>query len=276
MKLLLPYAHDINGNLVHIDDAQKGQKYTCPNCGVELLLKISKIPEGQKYHRRNHFAHKGNSDNHCSESFLHKFFKERCVEFIKEKISAQEELFLKWKCKKCRRQHELNLLGQVVDIVPEYNLDVCRPDIALLDKNNKPIFVIEVVVTHRPNPEVLKYYENHNVVCFLIKVNDFSCCENIEDKLSHLDTDSMIYCIALPDKLRYSPESRSQLDSSYIDLIRFLEEKGNKTCKKCGGALKIATEEGVWERPCLKCENSDCDYMEKLSDYECVIFPNMK
>ena len=164
----------------------------------------------------------------------------------------------------------------MVDVVPEYNLDVCRPDIALLDKNNKPIFVIEVVVTHRPNPEVLKYYENHNVVCFLIKVNDFSCCEKIEDKLSHLDTDSMILCIASPDKLRYSPESRSQFNSSNIELIRFLEEKGNKTCKKCGGALKIATEEGVWERPCLKCENSDCDYMEKLSDYEYVIFPNMK
>ena len=78
-KLLLPYAYDSNGNLVHIDNAQKGHKYTCPNCGAELLLKISKIPEGQKYHRRNHFAHKGNSDNHCSESFLHKLFKERCA-----------------------------------------------------------------------------------------------------------------------------------------------------------------------------------------------------
>ena len=83
MKLLLPYAHDINGNLVHIDDAQKGQKYTCPNCGVELLLKISKIPEGQKYHRRNHFAHKGGTDNHGSESFLHKLFKERCADLIR-------------------------------------------------------------------------------------------------------------------------------------------------------------------------------------------------
>lgn len=53
MSVLLPYAYDCNKELVHIDEAKKGEKYTCPNCGAELLLKISRIPEGQKYHRRN-------------------------------------------------------------------------------------------------------------------------------------------------------------------------------------------------------------------------------
>jgi len=78
MKLLLPYAYDSKRELVHIDQAKKGEKYTCPNCNAELSLRIGKIPEGQKYHKRNHFAHKGNSNNHCSESFLHKLFKEKC------------------------------------------------------------------------------------------------------------------------------------------------------------------------------------------------------
>lgn len=89
-KLLLPYAYDSMGNLVHIVNALKNERYICPNCGTELLLKISKIPEGGKYHRVNHFAHKGGTDNHCSESFLHKLFKNRVKDYIDSKIKNGE------------------------------------------------------------------------------------------------------------------------------------------------------------------------------------------
>ncbi len=41
MKLLLPYAYDSNGNLVHIDNAQKGHKYTCPYCGGIRIIQKS-------------------------------------------------------------------------------------------------------------------------------------------------------------------------------------------------------------------------------------------
>ena len=34
-KLLLPYAYDSTGNLVHIDNAHKGETYTCPECGTK-------------------------------------------------------------------------------------------------------------------------------------------------------------------------------------------------------------------------------------------------
>ena len=81
-KLLLPYAINSSGNFVHIDNARKGDIYICPSCGANLSLRISKIPKGQKYHRPNHFAHKGSVDNYCSESFLHKLFKQRVAEYI--------------------------------------------------------------------------------------------------------------------------------------------------------------------------------------------------
>ena len=91
MQLLLPYAHDIDHNLVHINDSQKGQKYTCPHCGAELLLKIGKV-------RSAHFAHKVKiaDENRCSESVLHKQFKEKCSEVISIKIREKQELFFKW------------------------------------------------------------------------------------------------------------------------------------------------------------------------------------
>lgn len=186
-KLLLTYAYDANDELVHIDNAQKGQRYTCPTCGAELLLKISKIPEGQKYHRRNHFAHKGYSDNHCSESFLHKLFKERCAEYIRNKISYNDSLFFEWHCEKCNEVHKGNLLKKAVNVITEYDLGVCKPDIALLDSNGKVVIVIEVVVTHKPEPTTLEYYDNNKIACLQINVGDFPDCENVEKKLSHPD-----------------------------------------------------------------------------------------
>ena len=94
-KLLLPYAYDSTGNLVHIDNAHKGETYKCPKCDKVLSLNISKIPEGQKYHRRNHFSHpKGYPDNQCTESFLHKLFKKRAADCIQKKIYKGDNEFL--------------------------------------------------------------------------------------------------------------------------------------------------------------------------------------
>lgn len=185
MKLLLPYAYNSKGELVHIDNAVKGQKYTCPSCGSELLLKISKIPEGEKYHRRNHYAHKGNSENHCSESFLHKYFKEKCAEFIQSKINADENIDFEYTCDICYENHSGNLLRKAKTVAVEYDLGFCIPDIALLDDNGKVIIVIEVVVTHKPEPKVMEYYDKNNIVCIQIKIKDFYECEIIEWKLSH-------------------------------------------------------------------------------------------
>lgn len=186
-NLLLPYAYDCNNNLVHINNAQKGEKYVCPNCGAEVILKKSRIPEGQKYHRKDHFAHKSNSDNHCSESFLHKLFKDKCVDFIKDKIANGDELRFEWFCDQCNEKHEGNLLKKATDVVSEYDLGICRPDIALLDKSGEVIIVIEIVVTHKPTPKTMQYYKDNNIACLLINVTDFDDCENIGHKLSNPD-----------------------------------------------------------------------------------------
>ena len=184
-ELLLPYAYDCSDELVHVDNAHKGHKYFCPTCGTELLLRKSNIPEGQKYHRRSHFAHKGVSDNHCSESFLHKLFKQKCANYICEKISKQEELIFEWECEKCLENHNGNLLKKAVDVKTEYDMGICRPDIALLDKDGKVVIVVEVVVTHKPEPEVLDYYEKKKIACLQLVVKDFSECDNVAQKLSH-------------------------------------------------------------------------------------------
>lgn len=226
MKLLLPYAYDIDGNLVHIDDAIKGVRYTCPSCGAELSLKISQIPPGQKYHRRNHFAHKGNSENLCSESFLHKLFKDRCAELLREKISKNESLYFEWRCEKCYEIHSGNLLKKAVTVVTEYNLDVCKPDIALLDINGKVVIVIEVVVTHRPEPEVLEYYDKHKIACLQIVVGDFDDCDCIKEKLSN------------PNCVNICPNPTCEKCGEkmhYVKMVTVTTE-----CWRCNQAMKVA------------------------------------
>ena len=226
MKLLLPFAYDIDGNLVNIDDAIKGQKYTCPTCGAELSLKISKIPPGQKYHRRNHFAHKGNSENHCSESFLHKLFKDRCAELLIDKISKNESLHFEWECEKCFEHHSGNLLKKAARVVTEYDLGVCKPDIALLDNGGKVVIVIEVVVTHRPEPEVLEYYEKQKIACLQIVVDDFIDCDRIEEMLSS------------PNNVNLCPNPTCVKCGQVMHNVKMVTV--TTECWKCNRAMKVA------------------------------------
>ena len=226
MKLLLPYAYDIDGNLIKIEDAVKGQKYFCPICKAELLLRICKKQPGAKYYRRNHFAHKGNSENRCSESFLHMLFKERCAELLRDKISRHENLFFEWECKKCYEHHKGNILKKASNVITECDLAVCKPDIALLDSDGKVIIVVEVVVTHKPEPESLEYYEKNKIACLQIIVNDFSDCEHIEEKLS------------LPDDVNVCP-------NPVCDNCGQVKNKAKMviipaTCWRCGGEMKVA------------------------------------
>ncbi len=225
-KLLLPYAYDSKGELVHIDEAHKNEKYTCPTCGTELLLRISNIPEGKKYHRQNHFAHKSGTDNHCSESFLHKLFKEKAVEYIEEMIAKGGELPFRWLCDKCDEHHSGNLLKKAVKVAEEHTLESCRPDIALFNKNGEVIIVIEIVVTHKPEPETMKYYDDNKIACIQIKVESFDDCDIID------------YKIANPDKVNICPNPVCEKCNNRKNSRKFIITEA--PCMKCGRNMRIA------------------------------------
>lgn len=291
MKLLLPYAYDINGNLVHIDNAAKGHKYTCPICGAELMLKIGKIPEGQKYHRRNHFAHKGNSDNHCSESLLHKFFKEKCAEYISKKISSNEHLFYKLRCEKCNKGNIDNLIKTAVNVETEHCLGLCKPDIALLDSNNNVVVVIEIIVKHKPEFEALQYYEKNKIICLQIKIKDFSDCER--DRIENILVNSeglTIYptyicescnsmktvqnpVTILDDEVAQEKDNKRHDDmyATKQHQINQLLTKGPEKCPNCGAKLELRNTEIA--SPRLVCTNdSICNF---VCTVDSIIWPNL-
>lgn len=226
-KLLLPYAINSSGNLVHIDDARKGDIYTCPSCGANLSLRISKIPEGQKYHRINHFAHKGSVDNYCSESFLHKLFKQRVSEYIRTELDRPNKaIWFEWKCDKCNELHKGNLLKKATQVIEELDLQVCRPDIALLDKDGKVVIVIEIVVTHKPSPETLQFYKDNKIACLQIEVSDFSECDRIQEKVLH------------PNAVSMCPNPICKKCGEVMNRAKLIVVTAS--CRKCSNAMKIA------------------------------------
>lgn len=226
-NLLLPYAYDSTGNLVHIDNARKEDTYKCPECGKVLSLNISRIPEGQKYHRRNHFSHpKGSPDNKCTESFLHKLFKERAANCIREKITNGNEFIFAWQCNECSEYHQGNMLKKARIVCLEYDLGICRPDVALLDADGKVVIAIEVIVTHKPEPETIAYYNAHKIACLQINVSDFSDCENVEDKLMH------------PDSVNLCPVPICKICGQRMHMAKMTIVNAN--CWKCKEEMKIA------------------------------------
>ena len=285
-KLLLPYAHDREGNLTYIDYARKDQEYTCPTCKKKVLLRISKISKGQKYYKRNHFAHKVSSvsSNHCSETFLHKTFKTKCAEFICEKLACKNTLTYEWQCSKCHNKQHINLLNDITNIDTEHHIDNNRvnpkPDISLLDNNGRVTLVIEIVVTHKPEAKVLQYYKENNIKCLQITISDFDDCEHIEklftqssrtEFLPNLVCDECNKGINIVHNDTYLETDKDSNDR----IINFLKRNGNQICSKCGGRLQIKK---MWHgAPYLRCENYPrCDYYECLNNYDQLIFPNMQ
>ncbi|MBO7489891.1 MAG: hypothetical protein J6T88_06410 [Bacteroidales bacterium] len=82
--LLYEYANNEHGVYTHIDDAVKGHRYSCIECGEPLIIK-----DGSK--KRKHFAHKSNS-NCDGESYIHKIWKKR----IKNKFYSNSPFIIKY------------------------------------------------------------------------------------------------------------------------------------------------------------------------------------
>jgi ssDNA-binding Zn-finger/Zn-ribbon topoisomerase 1 len=237
--LLLPYAYDSTGKLVYIENAQKNETYTCPECGCVLMYVTSKIPEGQKYHRRNHFSHP-NGGSQCSESFLHKLFKERAAEFLRQKIANQQSEFqFHWDCEWCGHIHHGNMLKKAVDVRTEYNLGTCQPDIAILNKDGNVTMVIEIVVTHKPTTGTLQYYKEHKIGCLQIEVTDFEDCKRIEAKLSHPDSFVLwepLYCKYVKNTSTSNPKCEICGKEKSKAIMIF----GYDFCYRCNEMMRMA------------------------------------
>jgi len=178
---LYTIAIDENGKSIQIDKAEKGIKYLCPECNNEFILRKSgKTGRGS---RRAHFAHNQLTTNCTPESYLHSSFKLMLLEIMKDYIQKGLPLGVIWKCNYCGKEHGANILNGVLDVKDEYDMKICRPDIALFDARGNVPAVIEVVVTHEPEEAVKYYYKKNNIVLIKIVLDSLKDLENIENKV---------------------------------------------------------------------------------------------
>lgn len=224
-KLLYTVAINNDRKFIKAVDAEKGNDYYCPVCKDKLILR--KSGNTGKGSKRPHFAHHNLTPNCTPESALHFSFKNLLFIKIQECIKSQESINISWNCKYCNDNHKGNLLKKATSVKLEYNLKVCQPDIALLDSNNNVVAVIEVVVTHKPEPEVIKFYKDNKII--LIQINLTS------DK----DIELLIEKISNPDIVDFCINPKCITCGNYSQITRMMIING--PCWSCENTMKIAT-----------------------------------
>lgn len=189
-KILYSIAKDQEGNWINASDAEKGQKFSCLVCGDELVLRKSgREGPGSK---RPHFAHKADTPNCSPETALHFAFKTLLAERLRRGIKLRSKLIFSWVCQYCHVSHFSELLERARTVVLEYNMGICKPDLAILDENGVVFAVIEVVVTHQPEKTVKEYYKQNNIILIQFSLKSDLELNNFDERVTC--PDMVNYC----------------------------------------------------------------------------------
>jgi len=206
LKLYL-YALDAESKIIAIEQAQKGQKYTCPFCG-ELMIPR----KGSR--KRWHFAHK-NNDKKCSyETYLHKLAKMRVAECFNNSDSFKISFHSKSTCsisecplglsKRCEwtGSNKKNDLKQYYNhceeegVVGKFRADLL---ISNSDKPDRPPIFIEFQVSHKSTEEKLK--SGHRII--EIQIESEEDINNIVSTSSICESDKDEYCMPPNEKIKF-------------------------------------------------------------------------
>lgn len=169
LPIKLPYGLR-DGVLVHISEVESGSshKCVCPNCKTPLIAKKGKI-------NLQHFAHKNQTTVCNGESALHYIGKHLLFQKINKALQTNNPYKFNLDCKLCKTSHTGNLIKKAKSIYLQKHLGICIPDLLLTDSFDKPLIAIEVVVSHFPSTQTLKFYEEQRIALIIIEI------ENAED-----------------------------------------------------------------------------------------------
>lgn len=135
--LLIQYALNDSQKICKPDTAPKGEKYYCPGCGEEVILRRGEVKVA-------HFAHKSGT-NCTQESILHKTAKKLIIEVI---TNYRDRVRIQRHCAICGVEHYQPLPADIISALPEIRLESgFIADVGLLD-SSKTRAAVEVHVTH--------------------------------------------------------------------------------------------------------------------------------
>ncbi|MEF8788025.1 MAG: competence protein CoiA family protein [Planctomycetota bacterium] len=160
----IPYA-ERQGEMIHVSQVPRGLDCdcVCPVCKHQVLAR-----KGEQV--RHHFAHHRRGE--CSpETVLHEVGKKLLYGRLQKHLRKDRPLPMQWDCDHCPATHEGNLVKVARQVEMEKELQGCRPDVTLFDAEGNPVAILEVIVSHEPDENVLDYCEKAGVtpVCFRVE-----------------------------------------------------------------------------------------------------------
>lgn len=215
-KLLHTIGCDEDGQLLHVNEAEKGNVYVCPQCGDRIIAR-----NGGKM-QRPHFSHFKKSRIRCSgESILHHLLCREALDLLQQHLDSKQAFTLSWICPYCNRKYEKDILQQVDSVSTVFTLNGHQPDITLLNKEGQPLFAIEFLMRRKLSKKVIHFYEEKGIILiqYQLAENDWL---RIPDKLSH------------PDSVTFCSNGECYNFQFYQNTIHREYYSQKFKCKKCG------------------------------------------
>lgn len=159
--ILYSQAVDPDGEVVQARTARQDKQHSCIECAKPMVLRRS--GNTGRGARRPHFAHKSKTSNCSPETVLHRLFKQELANYIADCIVHGQAIPFLWECQHCNDTHEGNLAKRAARVAVEHDMDVARPDIALLDAEGAVISVVEIIVTHPISAETREFYSQRKL-----------------------------------------------------------------------------------------------------------------
>jgi hypothetical protein len=156
------------GEEIDISDTQRGKTYYCLACGTEMIPR-----KGHK--NAHHFAHKNIPENYSYESELHLCSKKVLSSYLEKNRIQNKPVLLPWACKECGEIFEVNLVENIEEVAIEkpfaFDGIIIRPDISLSDRSSARC-IVEVIVQHKPEHNVVASCLKHDILLVEIDVNN--------------------------------------------------------------------------------------------------------
>ncbi len=216
MTVRIPYGEK-NGELVHVDQVRRGLECNCvcPVCRGALVARKGDT-------NVHHFAH-AQGEGCDGETLFHQLGKRLLYARIFRAISQGEEIPFHWRCRECHDVHQGNLIEMASTVALEESLGSIQPDVTVFDQYGRPRVLVEVVVTHKPEPPVWEYaYQNEtHMVVFRIET---------EYDLVRLDKGTPL----VPEGSFIPVCNRTKCNICYKPLRKRFLFKLEKQCESCG------------------------------------------
>ncbi|MCK5433391.1 MAG: hypothetical protein KAJ03_11640 [Gammaproteobacteria bacterium] len=255
--------------LIHIksvSDKDRSNVYICPDCGETLSFKLHRTRNA------SHFAHK--SDGLCSggsggEGELHNSFKNAMFYMLNEAHQSDAPFYTTKICR-CSESVKVDLLDDCTEIKMEkYIAAGYCPDITI--KGAERDTVIEVVVTHRPDPHCYEYINENNVRAVIVEINE-DAKKSLDDKneltqskeknIEILNCDEWNTCESCIEWARTIKENTIRR-AKEAELARIKDERIRKIREQQIEATRIAREARLLEEKIAVDEQRKQDDIER-------------